>query len=333
MEFTRDIYGNGKLYRLSMEPSGIDISGENKILKIDSDKITGDLNIDGNIEINGNSNIDTDLHINNTANPKIRLSHQGQSSTGYLQFCTNGPSTEYGQGQYTDVQITGTDHAISFESQKNNETKVDILTVHADGRVAIGATNTTEKLEVDGIIKVPQNCLRDGNNIGGAIPSGGVIMWSGSSIPNGWLICDGTYGTPDLTNRFVMGGTTSQVGTIGGSDEKTLQINHMPSHTHNTTSTQAANHTHTISEESIKANAAVQWAAFGTGNNSRVKVMSGYFANLGAAVPNAERAHNHTMHSAGEHTHTVTIDPAGEVTPDAFDIKPEYYSLAYIMKL
>ena len=33
----------------------------------------------------------------------------------------------------------------------------------------------------------------------GIIPSGGIIMWSGSiaSIPSGWALCDGTSGTPD----------------------------------------------------------------------------------------------------------------------------------------
>lgn len=30
-------------------------------------------------------------------------------------------------------------------------------------------------------------------------------MWSGShlDIPDGWALCDGTNGTPDLTNRFI----------------------------------------------------------------------------------------------------------------------------------
>ena len=39
------------------------------------------------------------------------------------------------------------------------------------------------------------------------VPSGAILMWSGSSdlIPDGWLLCDGTNGTPDLRNRFVVG--------------------------------------------------------------------------------------------------------------------------------
>ena len=32
-------------------------------------------------------------------------------------------------------------------------------------------------------------------------------MWSGStsSVPDGWRLCDGGGGTPDLRNRFVIG--------------------------------------------------------------------------------------------------------------------------------
>ena len=51
------------------------------------------------------------------------------------------------------------------------------------------------------------------------VPTGGIIMWSGSigSIPSGYVICDGTNGTPDLRDRFVVGaGTSYSVGNNGG---------------------------------------------------------------------------------------------------------------------
>lgn len=40
-----------------------------------------------------------------------------------------------------------------------------------------------------------------------AFPSGGIIMWSGaiSTIPSGWYLCDGTNGTPNLTEKFILG--------------------------------------------------------------------------------------------------------------------------------
>ena len=52
-----------------------------------------------------------------------------------------------------------------------------------------------------------------------AVPAGGIIMWSGSigSIPSGYYLCDGTNGTPNLKDSFVVGaGNTYSVGNTGG---------------------------------------------------------------------------------------------------------------------
>lgn len=50
---------------------------------------------------------------------------------------------------------------------------------------------------------------------------GMVVMWSGSiaTIPDGWVLCDGNNGTPDLTDRFVIaaGGSKSPDDTGGSS--------------------------------------------------------------------------------------------------------------------
>ena len=50
------------------------------------------------------------------------------------------------------------------------------------------------------------------------MPSRGIIMWSGTAadIPTGWALCDGTGGTPDLTDRFILGaGKAYQPGATG----------------------------------------------------------------------------------------------------------------------
>jgi len=46
-----------------------------------------------------------------------------------------------------------------------------------------------------------------------------ICLWSGAivDIPSGWQLCDGTNGTPDLRNRFVIGaGDTYAVNDTGG---------------------------------------------------------------------------------------------------------------------
>jgi hypothetical protein len=75
------------------------------------------------------------------------------------------------------------------------------------------------------------------------VPTGAIIMWSGSiaTIPSGWLLCNGSSGTPDLRDRFVVGaGTTYAVDATGGSANATLV-----SHTH-TASVVDPGHNHSV---------------------------------------------------------------------------------------
>jgi len=80
-------------------------------------------------------------------------------------------------------------------------------------------------------------------NLQGGIPTGGIIMWSGSAsaIPTGWALCDGGSGRPDLRGKFVIGASASggyAVAATGGTADATL-VSH--SHTIN-------NHTHSFSD-------------------------------------------------------------------------------------
>lgn len=75
------------------------------------------------------------------------------------------------------------------------------------------------------------------------LPSGVILIWSGStgSIPSGYVICDGTNGTPDLRNSFVLGaGNSYSVGQTGGSADA-IVVNH----THTATVTDPG-HFHTL---------------------------------------------------------------------------------------
>lgn len=55
----------------------------------------------------------------------------------------------------------------------------------------------------------------------GGLPSGIICMWSGllANIPNGWFLCDGDNGTPDLQDRFIIGVAQGiNPGGTGGSN-------------------------------------------------------------------------------------------------------------------
>jgi microcystin-dependent protein len=67
------------------------------------------------------------------------------------------------------------------------------------------------------------------------VPSGVISMWSGSTsnVPSGWTLCDGTDGTPDLRDRFVVGaGNQYTVDETGGAESVQLTVDEMPSHNH-----------------------------------------------------------------------------------------------------
>jgi microcystin-dependent protein len=76
----------------------------------------------------------------------------------------------------------------------------------------------------------------------GTIPIGGIIMWSGATIPTGWALCDGGKSngqqTPDLRGRFVLasgagaGLTARTLGQKAGEETHLLTIPEMPAHTH-----------------------------------------------------------------------------------------------------
>lgn len=61
------------------------------------------------------------------------------------------------------------------------------------------------------------------------LPIGSIVFWpSASSPPSGWQVCDGTNGTPDLTDRTVpCAGGFYDPGDTGGS----FSLN-IPAHSH-----------------------------------------------------------------------------------------------------
>ena len=85
--------------------------------------------------------------------------------------------------------------------------------------------------------------LQSATASGATIPTGLIAIWSGAtgSIPTGWTLCNGTNGTPDLRNSFIIGaGSTYAVGQTGGSADA-IVVSHThtitdPGHLHNTTS-------------------------------------------------------------------------------------------------
>ncbi len=140
------------------------------------------------------------------------------------------------------------------------------------------------------------------------IPRGGIIMWGGwpVDVPFGWAICDGTNGTPDLRDRFVVGsGGKYAVGDTGGAESVTLSAAEMPSHLHGV-SLSGGTHSHTS-------------LATGAGGSGAF-----YNAGPGGSANNVS-------------TSLATVSLSGNTgytgSGAAHENRPPYYALCYIMRL
>lgn len=93
---------------------------------------------------------------------------------------------------------------------------------------------------------------------GNAFVAGMIMMWSGTiaTIPSGWLLCNGSSGTPDLRDRFIVGATSDDAGiaktnitgalTQTGGSKDAIVV----SHTHTATVTDPG-HNHGTAAESV----------------------------------------------------------------------------------
>ena len=78
---------------------------------------------------------------------------------------------------------------------------------------------------------------------GGGVPVGAVMIWKGSyaTIPDGFQLADGTNGTPDLRDRFLMGLASTET------DDNLLESGGETQHQHAMGAvTAATKHKHTV---------------------------------------------------------------------------------------
>lgn len=141
-----------------------------------------------------------------------------------------------------------------------------------------------------------------GGSGGDSIPAGLICMWSGSTPPDGWALCDGTNNTPDLRGRFVLGSSeTHAMGETGGEETHTMTLSELASHYHYQKISDTNGNIKTMSK-------------------TKTQTTSGTGLILHSDIRGYDGFNDATM-----------TGTAGSSTP--FDIMPPYYTLAYIMKL
>jgi hypothetical protein len=163
------------------------------------------------------------------------------------------------------------------------------------------------------------------NQLAVLIPTGIITMWSGSiaSIPAGWYLCNGSNGTPDLRDRFVVGaGSTYAVAATGGSADSTVVA-----HTHGfsgTTGGQSVPHTHSDSGH-YHAYQTYSLLNAGSPNPAGGLLANGVNTNTGTGYANLGN-------NSVDHNHSITGTTASSGSSATNANLPPYYALAYIMK-
>ena len=134
-----------------------------------------------------------------------------------------------------------------------------------------------------------------------AVPQGAILMWSGTiaAMPSGWALCDGANGTPNMLNRFVssIADKTTDPGGTGGANYHDM------------------GHSHSFSGSADSVSA--------TGCNR-----DEHWSWCGGTHANPMGGQN----KIGTHDRSIS-GSIGESGSQSLDIRPEYYEVAFIMKL
>ena len=158
----------------------------------------------------------------------------------------------------------------------------------------------------------------------GGVPSGIITMWSGAiaDIPLGWALCDGSNGTPDLRDRFIVGaGGSYNVGDTGGANSVTLDISQIPLHGHDGSTNSIGSHTHDTSPHVYSS-------------SYRYFIASDDLVTAGFQVVDLDETtgvvffsqHGRidsldlSMESAGDHSHSVSIGQLAGVSLTKIDL-------------
>jgi hypothetical protein len=205
----------------------------------------------------------------------------------------------------------------------------------------------------------------------GVIPVGGIIMWSGTvaTIPANWQLCNGTNGTPDLRDRFIVGATSDDAGVAKTNLTGSLtQSGGAASHTHSVTSNVAvtdhaahvhsgsadhANHTHSYSQvvnhlhtlatgtgatgNFAQVIGTVDNSSGGTGGTPTQTALGTLSGNPVGGVASgttgnesATLTHGNTGNNTTTLSHSVTNNA---VTSGNNSVQPPYFALAFIQRM
>jgi hypothetical protein len=235
-------------------------------------------------------------------------------------------STNYASlliGEQDSVHMLIDNNEIMAKTNQNNS---GVLKLQEEkGDVTIGSPFSIDTmnnvLTVYGSTDSKGKVKERGNEL---LPAGSIIMWSGSTIPNGWALCDGgiypredgtgNISTPNLINRFIVGADPGGTGTYAIGDTGGVATD---------------NHTHDFDPNSFTN-------SFSGEHNHTAAITSplrlgqeGIFCDdINAAGSN----HTHTITAnEGAHNHTFNLPATTSLVNIINENRPPFYTLAFII--
>lgn len=197
-----------------------------------------------------------------------------------------------------------------------------------------------------------------------AVPSGTIAMYNGQSeIPEGWAICDGNNGTPNLVGKFIKAvSTIDQIGDneseLNENNELIITQEHLPKHSH-----PHKPHTHNLegnlsgttgSSGDLTVSLNYSDYNWGIGSVEKTFVTSvtgeGVTSETGTVDGVSNIRTQGGKATGGSHTHSISLDVEEGVSLSSatskeetledsewpnkpLKIEPRSYSLVFIMKL
>ncbi|MDT8885909.1 hypothetical protein RBG07_25735 [Klebsiella aerogenes] len=263
----------------------------------------------------------------------IDLANMGRQAVGGAEGQT-GPANGFTLSSMGRLELKpNTEKGISVDK--------DGVSVNAGNGIQIDSQGVSIKLatnsglstdQANGLKIVPEQMFHKGM----------VMMFAGTAteIPKGWALCDGSPGTPNLIDRFILGSKPADSGkfnsaTLTGSGNTkayskesssetvsgtisigstTLNKNQIPSHTH-------------IGGMPYRFAYNNGYGSTGVSGHASINDVGSFYT----SDPNPFAAYTSSTGGGEGHTHTGTMSTTAH--KHTTDVIPPYYTLAFIIKL